>query len=62
MTPEQSKKLKTGTRVCFNGDQADRGEVTAIHANYVSIKWDDGHRSISSHKEMRRVDLVAAKR
>jgi hypothetical protein len=62
MTSEQSRKLKVGTRVCFNGDQADRGKVTAIHANYVTIRWDDGHQSLSSHKEMKRVELLAAKR
>jgi hypothetical protein len=62
MTPEQSKKLQVGARVCFYGDLADRGKVTAIHTNYVKIKWDDGHRSISSHNDMTRVDLLAAKR
>jgi hypothetical protein len=45
MTSEQSKKLKVGDSVCFNGDPADNGTVAVIHANYVSIKWDDGHRS-----------------
>jgi hypothetical protein len=62
MMPEQSKKLTVGTPVCFNGDQADHGKVTAIHANYVTIKWDDGHQSISSHNDMKRVELSAAKR
>jgi hypothetical protein len=62
MTTDKSRKLKIGARVCFNGDKADRGKVTAIHANYVSIKWDDGHRSISSHNDMKRIDLLAAKR
>jgi hypothetical protein len=62
MTSEQSKKLQGGDRVYFNGDQADRGKVTAIHANYVSIKWEDGHRSISSHNDMKRIDLLAGKR
>jgi hypothetical protein len=61
MTPEQSKKLKAGTDVCFRGDAADRGKVTAIHANYVKIKWDDGHRSLSGHDDMGRVELASAK-
>jgi hypothetical protein len=62
MTSEQSRKLKVGTPVCFNGNQADRGTVTAIHANYVTIKWDDGHLSISSHNNMKRIELASAKR
>jgi hypothetical protein len=62
MTPDQSKKLKVGTRVCFNGDQADGGTVVATDLRYLTIKWDDGHRSYTGHKEMKRVELLAAKR
>ena len=58
MTPEQSKQLKVGTRVCFNGDPADSGKVTSIEAKYVTIKWRDGHRSLTGHNEMKRVELV----
>jgi len=58
MTPEQSKQLKVGTRVCFNGDPADSGKVTSIEAKYVTIKWRDGHRSLTGHNEMTRVELV----
>ena len=59
MTPEQSRKLKPGTRVCFNGDPVDGGTVTATNAKYVTIKWDDRHQSFSGHREMKRVELVA---
>jgi hypothetical protein len=62
MTGEQSKQLKVGNRVFFNGDQTDRGKVTAIHMRYVTIKWNDGHKSFSSHNEMERVELLAAKK
>jgi hypothetical protein len=58
VTSEQSKKLQVGARVCFNGDQADRGLVTAIEARYVTIKWHDGHQSFSGHGAMDRVELV----
>jgi hypothetical protein len=44
-SPEQSKTLKVGDRVCFNDDPADRGKVTSIEARYVAIKWEDGHQS-----------------
>jgi hypothetical protein len=59
MTPDESRKLKLGTRVCFNGDPADVGTVVATNAKYVTIKWDDRHQSFSSHREMKRVELAA---
>jgi hypothetical protein len=62
MTSDQSRRLKIGTLVCFNDDQADRGTVTANDANYVTIKWEDGHLSISSHNNMKRIELLAVKR
>jgi hypothetical protein len=58
MTPEQSKQLKVGTRVCFYDDPADSGKVTSIEARYVTIKWDDGLKSLSGHSAMDRVRLV----
>jgi hypothetical protein len=58
MTPDESRKLKPGTRVGFNGDPADLGTVTATNAKYVTIKWDDGHRSFTGHKNMKRVELA----
>ncbi len=62
MTPKESKKLKVGTRVCFNGDRTDRGKVTAVESRYVKIKWADGHLSLTGHNGMARVELLAAKR
>ena len=59
MTPEQSKNLKAGDLVCFNGDSADAGTVTATETRYVTIRWDDGHRSFTAHKDMKRVELAA---
>jgi hypothetical protein len=58
MTSEQSKQLKVGTLVCFDGDPADSGKVTATQLRYVTIKWNDGHESFSGHNEMKRVELV----
>jgi hypothetical protein len=31
MTSEQSKLLKVGTRVCFNGEEGDHGTVKATN-------------------------------
>jgi hypothetical protein len=58
MTPQQSKTLKPSTRVCFDGDEADRGTIKANSANYVTIKWDDGHQSFTGHSNMKRIELV----
>ena len=59
MTPEQSKNLKVGTRVCFNGDPEDNGKVSAVEARYVTITWRDGHKSLSGHRGMQRVELIS---
>jgi hypothetical protein len=61
MTPFESKNLKVGSRVCFNGDQADCGKVTAIHSRYVTIRWDDKHESLTGHTHMQRVELAPSK-
>jgi hypothetical protein len=58
MTPDQSKQLKLRARVCFNGDPADLGIVTATETRYVRIKWDDKHESLTGHTHMERVELV----
>ena len=62
MTSDESKRLKVGDRVCFDGEQADRGTVTATEARYVTIKWDDGHKSLTGHNEMRRVERVLTRK
>jgi hypothetical protein len=38
MTGDQSRALKVGDRVCFNGEQADSGTVTAIEHRFVVIQ------------------------
>jgi hypothetical protein len=58
MTPEQSRQLKIGNRVCFNGDPEDSGKVMAVRSRYVTIRWDDGHESFTGHAHMERVELV----
>jgi hypothetical protein len=58
VTPDDSRKLKPGDRVCFNGNDTDSGTVTATNANYVTIKWKDGHESFSGHGNMARVELA----
>jgi hypothetical protein len=62
MTGDESRNLKVGTRVCFDGEQADRGTVTATHARYVTINWDDGHKSFTGHNDMKRVERVLTRK
>jgi hypothetical protein len=58
MSSEHSKQLRVGELICFNDNPADRGKVTAIQMRYVTIKWDDGHQSLSGHNAMKRFELV----
>jgi hypothetical protein len=37
----------------------DCGTVRATNANYLTIKWDDGHQSFTGHSEMRRIEVKA---
>ena len=62
MTGEQSRQLKVGDRVCFDGDQSDCGTVTANQARYLTIKWDDGHQSLWGHNDMKRVERVLSRK
>jgi hypothetical protein len=62
MTTDQSKNLKVNERVCFRGDQADRGKVAANSVRYVTIKWAAGHQSFTGHDDMKRIEFLTAKR
>ena len=53
-----SRKLTLGDRVCWNGEQADSGTVTAIAHRFVIIKWRDSHKSYTGHGDMKRVELL----
>ena len=57
MTLDQSKQLKVGTRVCFNGDQADRG----FAMGYENIKSGCGSL-VSEGNPRRRASLKIAPR
>ena len=62
MTGDQSRFLNIGDRVFWNADKNDKGTVTATHARYVTINWDDGHKSFTGHNEMRRVERVLTRK
>lgn len=56
MKSEQSKKLKVGDRVRYFSNEGDHGTVVDAQFRYVTIKWDDGHKSFTGHNEMQRVE------
>ncbi len=56
MTSEQSMKLKVGDRVCYFDIRGDLGTVIDTKFRYVTIKWDDCHKSFTGHNEMQRVE------
>lgn len=55
MTAAESKKLKTGARVCWRGDAADSGVVTSTSWDAVTITWANGHVAVVHHGDMREI-------
>ena len=52
MTGEQSRHLVVGDRVCWKGDQSDRGTVTERNWAGVTIKWDNRSEQTILHNDM----------
>ena len=61
MTPQQSRNLKPGDRVGLDGDVDDAGTVQIANSLYLRINWDDGHRSLTVHTDMKRIAWVGLK-
>jgi len=55
MTAAESKDLKKGTRVYWQGDATDSGVVTGKSWDAVTITWDNGHVAIVHHGDMREI-------
>ena len=55
MTAAESKGLKNGNRVCWQGDGADSGIITETSWDAVTITWDNGHVAIVHHGDMREI-------
>jgi len=55
MTPTESKGLKTGTRVYWQGNAADCGTITDKTWDAVTITWKNGHVAIVHHGDMREI-------
>ena len=61
MTPDQSKKLKVGDRVCWEKSATDLGTVVGTAWSGVTIDWDDGHTSSIRHNDMAQIERVPGK-
>jgi hypothetical protein len=58
MTGEQSRRLAVGDRVCWQGDQSDRGTVAEKNWAGVTIKWDNRSEQTILHNDMGPVERV----
>jgi hypothetical protein len=56
MTGEESRKLKPGDRVLWQGDLKNKGTVKGTSWSGVTIDWDDGDSTSVSHNDMREVN------
>ena len=58
MTGEESRKLKSGDRVLWQGDVKNQGTIKGTSWNGVTIEWDDGDTISVSHNDMSAVNRV----
>ncbi len=55
MTVDESKALKKGTRVYWQGDGADSGIITETSWDAVTIAWNNGQVARVHHGDMREI-------
>jgi hypothetical protein len=55
VTPEQSRNLKVGQRVSWQGNDQDRGIIVERDWSGVRIKWDNGKTTFYHHNDMREI-------
>jgi hypothetical protein len=60
MTAAESRALKTGNRVYWQGSSADSGIIRATTWDAVTIAWDNGHIATVHHGDMRQVERAPA--
>jgi hypothetical protein len=56
MTAAESKALKKGNRVYWQGDAADSGIISERSWDAVTIAWDNGHIATVHHGDMREIE------
>lgn len=62
MTAAESKGLKIGSRVYWQGDREDMGRVTELSWDGVTIAWETGHVAKVHHGDMREVQKTHGKK
>jgi hypothetical protein len=55
MNAAESKSLKKGSSVYWRGDASDRGSITEMSWDAVTIAWDNGQVARVHHGDMREV-------
>jgi hypothetical protein len=55
VTATESKDLKKGARVYWQGSAADSGTITDKSWSAVTITWDNGHVNVVHHGDMREI-------
>jgi hypothetical protein len=61
MTNAESKALKKGSHVYWQGDAADRGRITETSWDAVTIAWDNGQVARVHHGDMREIQRAPLK-
>lgn len=61
MTAAESKGLKEGNRVFWRGDANDRGRITKMSWDAVTIAWDNGQVARVHHGDMREIQRTPVK-
>ncbi len=62
MTAAESKGLKKGSHVYWQGNADDRGSITEMSWDAVTIVWDNGQVVRVHHGDMREIQRAPAKR
>ena len=61
MTVAESKGLMKGNHVYWRGDASDRGTITEMSWDAVTIAWDNGRVARVHHGDMREIQRSRAK-
>jgi hypothetical protein len=61
MTAAESKDLKKGSHVYWRGDADDRGSITEMNWDAVTIAWDNGQVARVHHGDMREIQRAPVK-
>ena len=61
MTVTESKALKKGTRVYWQGDAADSGTITETSWDAVTIAWNNGQVANVRRGDLREIERVPTK-